>query len=116
MKQNDTQMQMVFSFCDMIFFNYITKYKIILIFINTEWSMVCFNNTTPQAGQWWNVPLLPALRSEFQDPWGYTEKSCFKKPKPNQTQKSKNQNNSTDKKNNNTTLEQRLCYNWQEGL
>lgn len=36
MKQTDIQMQMVFSFCDMIYFNYITKYKIILIFINTE--------------------------------------------------------------------------------
>jgi hypothetical protein len=51
------------------------------------------------AGQWWRMPLIPALgrqrqvdfwvwgqlglQSEFQDSQGYTEKPCLKKPKIN---------------------------------
>jgi hypothetical protein len=58
-------------------------------------------------GQWWHMPLIPALgrqrqvdfwvqgqsglQSEFQDSQGYTEKTCLEKTKTNkQTNKQKN--------------------------
>jgi hypothetical protein len=36
-----------------------------------------------QANLW--VLSQPGLQSEFHDSQGHTEKSCLKKPKPNQT-------------------------------
>jgi hypothetical protein len=76
--------------------------------------MARYNLTTTyhsQAGQWWHTPLIPALwrqrqadfwvwgqpglQSEFQDSQGYTEKPCFKKPKPKPKQTNKQTNKQT---------------------
>jgi hypothetical protein len=73
-------------------------------------------------GQWWRMPLIPALgsqrqvdfwvrgqpglQSEFQDSQGYTEKPCLKNQNK-QTNKTNKQTNKTNKK----TSQVKTCSN-----
>jgi hypothetical protein len=82
---------------------------------------------TGQAGQWWHMPLIPALgrqrqvnflvqgqpglQSEFQDSQGYTEKPCLIKPKKKKKKKdSWSRNTGTRRESSMRSARDRPCH------
>jgi hypothetical protein len=95
-------------------FHYKTTKKLDILRINSE------------AGQWWCMPLIPALRrqrhvhfwvpsqaglqSEFQNSQGYTEKPCLKKQ--NKTTATTKQKNSTNKQTKTELIQKQKVFNF----
>jgi hypothetical protein len=98
--------------CILVLFVFILQYFI----LNFYWIYLFYVVMCHTAGQWWRIPLIPALRrqrqadfwvrgqpglqSEFQDSQGYTEKTLSRKrTKQNKTKQNKTkQNKETNKR------------------